>query len=191
MTIFGYARASISQPSLDPQIDILSRHGVRAAHLFTDAPAGRRAERAGLQGLQGAVRSGDTVLVTRLDRLGRDLNELIELIRAFDAAGVGLRFLEDDITTENGLARVVLAVLVAEAQAERRRLQERTSEGRVEAREKGVRFGRKPSVDRDMVQELRRQGLGATDIARQMRIGRSTVYAILHSGLRGEPEDAP
>ena len=58
MTIFGYARASISQPSLDPQIDILSRHGVSAAHLFTDAPAGRRAERAGLQGLQGAVRSG-------------------------------------------------------------------------------------------------------------------------------------
>ena len=185
MTIFGYARASISQPSLDPQIDILSRHGVSAAHLFTDAPAGRRAERAGLQGLQ------DTVLVTRLDRLGRDLNELIELIRAFDAAGVGLRFLEDDITTENGLARVVLAVLVAEAQAERRRLQERTSEGRVEAREKGVRFGRKPSVDRALVQELRRQGLGATDIARQMHIGRSTVYTILHSGQRDEPEDGP
>ena len=161
MTVFGYARASISQPSLDPQIDILSRHGVRAAHLFTDAPAGRRAERAGLQGLQGAVRSGDTVLVTRL------------------------------ISTANGQARVVLAVLVAEAQAERRRLQERTSEGRVEAREKGVRFGRKPSVDRALVQELRRQGLGATDIARQMHIGRSTVYTILHSGQRGEPEEAP
>ena len=144
-----------------------------------------------MQALQGAVRSGDTVLVTRLDRLGRDLNELIELIRAFDAAGVGLRFLEDDISTANGQARVVLAVLVAEAQAERRRLQERTSEGRVEAREKGVRFGRKPSVDRALVQELRRQGLGATDIARQMHIGRSTVYTILHSGQRDEPEDAP
>ena len=191
MTIFGYARASISQPSLDPQVDILATHGVSAEHLFTDALTGRRAERSGLQALQGAVRSGDMVLVTRLDRLGRDLNELIELIRAFDQAGVSLRFLEDDISTENGQARVVLAVLVAEAQAERRRLQERTSEGRVEAREKGVRFGRKPSVDRDMVQELRRQGLGATDIARQMRIGRSTVYAILHSGLGGEPEDAP
>ena len=56
MTVFGYARASISQPSLDPQIDILSRHGVRTEHLFTDALAGRRAERHGLQGLQGAVR---------------------------------------------------------------------------------------------------------------------------------------
>ena len=84
-----------------------------------------------------------------------------------------------------------VAVLVAEAQAERRRLQERTSEGRVEAREKGVKFGRKPSVDRALVQELRRQGLGATDIARQMHIGRSTVYTILHSGQRDEPEDAP
>lgn len=191
MTVFGYARASISQPSLDPQVSVLSRHGVRAEHLFTDAPAGRRAERSGLQALRRTVQAGDTVLVTRLDRLGRDLNELIELIRHFDAAGVSLRFLEDDISTENGQARVVLAVLVAEAQAERRRLQERTSEGRVEAREKGVRFGRKPSVDRALVQELRRQGLGATDIARQMHIGRSTVYTILHSGQRDEPEDAP
>ena len=119
------------------------------------------------------------------------VDTLTKVVQAFDAAGVGLRFLEDDITTENGLARVVLAVLVAEAQAERRRLQERTSEGRVEAREKGVRFGRKPSVDRALVQELRRQGLGATDIARQMHIGRSTVYTILHSGQRDEPEDGP
>ena len=91
MTVFGYARASISQPSLDPQVDILATHGVSAEHLFTDALTGRRAERSGLQALQGAVRSGDMVLVTRLDRLGRDLNELIELIRHFDAAGVSLR----------------------------------------------------------------------------------------------------
>ena len=83
------------------------------------------------------------------------------------------------------------AVPAPEARAERRRLQERTSGGRVEAREKGVRFGRKPSVDRALVQELRRQGLGATDVARQLHIGRSTVYTILHSGQRDEPEDAP
>lgn len=191
MTVFGYARASISQPSLDPQIETLSRHGVTTDRLFSDGRAGRGVERQGLQNLRKTVRAGDLVLVTRLDRLGRDLAELVELIRAFDKSGVGLRFLKDDVSTENGMGRVVVAVLVAEAQAERRRLQERTSEGRVEAREKGVRFGRKPSVDRDMVQELRRQGLGATDIARQMRIGRSTVYAILRSGLRVEPPKAP
>jgi DNA invertase Pin-like site-specific DNA recombinase len=76
---------------------------------------------------------------------------------------------------------MVVTILCAVAQAERQRILERTNEGRIEAKAKGVKFGRKPTIDRDKMKTLRDQGLGATDIARQMKIGRSTVYKILHS----------
>jgi DNA invertase Pin-like site-specific DNA recombinase len=76
---------------------------------------------------------------------------------------------------------MVVTILSAVAQAERQRILERTNEGRIEAKAKGVRFGRKPTIDRDKIHALQEQGLGATDIARQMKIGRSTVYKVLKS----------
>lgn len=74
---------------------------------------------------------------------------------------------------------MVVTILSAVAQVERQRIMERTNEGRIEAKAKGVKFGRKPTIDRDKVQALWEQGLGATDIARQMNIGWATVYNIL------------
>ena len=74
---------------------------------------------------------------------------------------------------------MVVTIISAVAQAERERILERTNEGRLEAKANGVRMGRKPSIDRDRVPKLHRKGLGATDIARQMRIARSSVYGIL------------
>ena len=81
---------------------------------------------------------------------------------------------------------MVVTILSAVAQAERERILERTNEGRLEAKANGVRMGRKPSIDRDRVLKLHRKGLGATEIARQMGIARSTVYNILNtsSGMR-------
>lgn len=76
---------------------------------------------------------------------------------------------------------MVVTILSAVAQAERQRILERTNEGRIEAKAKGVKFGRKPTVDRVKMLVLQEQGLGATDIARQMKIGRSTVYKVLKS----------
>lgn len=93
--------------------------------------------------------------------------------------GVSLRFLDDGISTEGTMGRMVITILSAVAQAERQRILERTNEGRVDAREKGIKFGRKPSVDRKKLKQLHQQGIGATDIAKQMGIGRSTVYKVL------------
>ncbi|EQB97841.1 resolvase domain-containing protein [Photorhabdus temperata subsp. temperata M1021] len=76
---------------------------------------------------------------------------------------------------------MVVTILSAVAQAERKRILERTNEGRLEAKNKGIKFGRKPTVDRGKVRTLRNQGVGATEIARQLKIGRSTVYQILAS----------
>ena len=84
------------------------------------------------------------------------------------------------------MGKMVVTILSAVAQAERQRILERTNEGRLEAKAKGVQFGRKRSVNRKKVQTLKEQGLGATDIARQMNIGRSTVYVILQDKKMGK-----
>ena len=126
------------------------------------------------------MEKGDIVLVKKLDRLGRDTADMIRLIRGFDEDGVAVRFLDDGISTEGTMGRMVITILSAVAQAERERIMERTNEGRLEARSRGVRFGRKPKVDTDRVRTLHGQGLGATEIARQLQIGRSTVYKFLN-----------
>ena len=100
------------------------------------------------------------ILVKKLDRLGRDTADMIALIKEFDSIGV--------------------AILSAVAQAERQRILERTNEGRIEAKAKGVKFGRKRTIDAEKLRTLRKNGLGATDIAKQMGIGRSTVYKLLN-----------
>ena len=74
----------------------------------------------------------------------------------------------------------MITILSAVAQAERQRILERTNEGRVEAKAKGVKFGRKPSVNRDRITEMVKQGIGATQISKELSIGRSTVYKILN-----------
>ncbi len=77
------------------------------------------------------------------------------------------------------MGTMVVTILSAVAQAERLRILERTNEGRIEAKAKGVKFGRKRTIDRKKLRQLHEQGVGATDIARQMGIGRSTVYKLL------------
>lgn len=129
--------------------------------------------------LRVKVEEGDVVLIKKLDRLGRDTADKIQLIKDFDDMGVAVRFLDDGISTEGTMGKRVVTILSAVVQAERQRFLERTNEGRIEAKAKGVKFGRKPTIDRDKMKFLREQGLGATEIARQMKIGRSTVYKIL------------
>lgn len=179
MRLFGYARVSTSQQSLDLQIKALKESGVTARRIFTDKSSGKNMNRDGLQLLQMKVEEGDVVLVKKLDRLGRDTFDMIKLIKEFDEAGVAVRFLDDGISTEGEMGKMVITILIAVAEAERKRILERTNEGRMEAIKKGVRMGRKPSVNRSGVKTLHEKGLGATAIARKMGIARSTVYKIL------------
>lgn len=179
MRLFGYARVSTSQQSLDIQIKALKAEGVKANRIFIDKITGSHANRDGLQLLRVKVEEGDVLLVKKLDRLGRDTADMIQLIKEFDEIGVAIRFLDDGISTEGTMGKMIVTILSAVAQAERQRIIERTNEGRIEAKAKGVKFGRKPTIDRGKVRALREQGLGATDISRQMKIGRATVYKIL------------
>ncbi len=127
----------------------------------------------------GQVEEDDVILVKKLDRLGRDTADMIQLIKEFDDMGVAIRFLDDGISTEGTMGKMVVTILSAVAQAERQRILERTNEGRLEAKAKGVKFGRKPTVDKTKVRVLHGQGLGATEIAKQLKIGRSTIYKVL------------
>ena len=117
-------------------------------------------------------------MVTKLDRLGRDTADMIALIKEFDNAGVSIRFLNDGISTEGTMGKMVVTILSAVAQAERQRILERTNEGRIEAKSRGVKFGRKCTIDREKLSALRQQGFAATEISKQIGIGRSTVYKL-------------
>ncbi|UFA63896.1 Recombinase family protein (plasmid) [Yersinia pseudotuberculosis] len=180
MRLFGYARVSTSQQSLDIQIKTLKDAGVKANRIFTDKASGSSADREGLDLLRMKVEEGDVILVKKLDRLGRDTVDMIQLIKEFDAQGVSIQFIDDGISTDGEMGKMVVTILSAVAQAERQRILERTNEGREEAKLKGVKFGRKRRINRKELLELHEQGMGATEIAKKMNIARSTIYKVIN-----------
>ena len=181
MRLFGYGRISTSHQFLDLQIKALKNAGVKPNRIFTDTISGSQSDRTGLNLLKLKVEEGDVILVTKLDRLGRDTLDMIKLIKDFKNLGVFVRFLDDGISTEGVMGEMVVTILSAVAQAERARILERTNEGRIEAKKKGIKFGRKRTVDREKVKSLAASGMGATKITKEMGIGRTTVYNILKS----------
>ena len=116
MRLFGYARVSTSQQSLNVQLKALKQQGVIDSRIFTDKQSGNDADREGLNLLRLKVEAGDVVLVTKLDRLGRDTADMIQLIKDFDAIGVSIRFLDDGINTEGTMGKMVVTILSAVAQ---------------------------------------------------------------------------
>ncbi len=129
MCLFGYARVSTSQQSLDIQLNALKEAGVASSRIFTDKASGDKADREDLNLLKIKVEKGDVILVKKLDRLGRDTADMIQLVKTFDAMGVAIRFLDDGITTEGDMGKMVVTILSAVAEAEKKRILERTNEG--------------------------------------------------------------
>lgn len=179
MRKFGYARVSTSQQSLETQINRLKKQGIEPFRIFYDKISGKSMSGKGLELLKIKVEPGDSILITKLDRLGRNTLEMIKLITEFNDKGVHVRFIDDGVSTEGATGKLVITILAAVAESERARIMERTNEGRVNAKEKGVKFGRKRSVDRSRLLEMKKQGHSAIKIAQEMNIGRSTVYALL------------
>ena len=117
MRLFGYARVSTSQQSLDIQIKALKEAGVNGNRIFTDKATGSHAERDGLTLLRLKVEEGDVVLVKKLDRFGRETADMIQLIKEFDAMGIYIRFLDDGITTEGAMGKMIVTILTTVSQA--------------------------------------------------------------------------
>lgn len=179
MRLFGYARVSTNQQSLDIQVNALLEAGVREDRICTDKATGKNTERDGLQMLKLKVESGDVILIKKLDRLGRNTADMIQLVEDFESMGVKLKFLDDGISTEGSMGRMVITILAAVAQAERERIMERTNEGREAAKAKGVKFGKKRTIDRSEVLRLNAEGMNNSAIARELCCSRPAIIKIL------------
>ena len=178
MRVFGYARVSSSQQSLDIQIKKLKENGVCDERILYDKASGKNINRKGLELLKIKVEKGDWVLITKLDRLGRNTADMIELIKYFDLREVKVKFIDDGISTEGSMGKMVITILSAIAEAERDRILERTREGLLEAKAKGIKLGRKKSIDREKFKEIYLRLKRPTDIKKELGISRSTVYKL-------------
>ena len=177
MRLFGYARVSTSQQCLDIQRNALIQYGVDPKRIFSDKATGSNTERDGLNLLKLKLEEGDIIIVKSLDRLGRNTCDMANLVEEFNNAGVHIRFLDNGITTEGPTGKMIIMILAAIAEAERKRIIERTEEGRIEAQAKGIKFGRKRTVNRQKMEELLSSGMKPKDVAEKLNIGYSTVYS--------------
>jgi DNA invertase Pin-like site-specific DNA recombinase len=175
----GYARVSSSGQSLDIQQEALAEAGCEK--LFSEKVSGRSTkDREQLAQALDFVRDGDTLIVTRLDRLARSVGDLHLIIEKLTEKKVGFKCLnQSGVDTDTSTGRLMLAVLGAVAAFENDIRRERQLEGIEKAKARGAYKGRPPSVDVGQVKRLRETGLGAAQIAREMQIGRASVYRAL------------
>jgi DNA invertase Pin-like site-specific DNA recombinase len=175
--IVGYARVSTDGQTLDAQQSALRQAG--ATQVYAEKISGVVTDRKALGKALAALGPGDTLIVTKLDRLARSTRDLLNSLDAIGKAGATFRSLGDawaDTTTPHG--RVMLTVLGGLAEFERHLILARTSEGRVRAMARGVRFGRKPTLTAHQQAEARaRRAAGETlvDIARSYAVSHSTI----------------
>ena len=177
--LVGYARVSSASQSLDVQLDALDVAGCEK--VFAEKRSGNNAkDRAELTNALSFVREGDTLVVTRLDRLARSASDLHNIIKQLTEKGVAFQcLLQSSIDTSTSAGKLLLGVLasIAEFEADIRR--ERQREGIERAKAAGVYQGRKRSIDAAQVRSLRDQGLGGTEIAKTLGIARASVYRAL------------
>lgn len=178
--IIGYARVSTKVQDLEVQKIRLKEQGV--IRIFEDIVSGKTADRPGLNALIDYVRPGDIICVVRLDRLGRSLKELLETVDELKKAEINFMSLEEKIDTSSAAGELVFHVFASIAHFERRLIAERTRDGIESARAKGKRLGR-PPLDMEKLNaafKLVEAGITPKDAAKQLGLGRSTLYRELN-----------
>lgn len=178
MATYGYARVSTDDQHLAHQIERLTAAGCE--HVRHEKVSGTNREgRDELRTLLAFLRAGDTLMVTRIDRLARSLEDLLGIVRDLNARGVALRTTDQSIDTGSTEGKLFLSMLGAFAEFETNIRRERQMEGIAKAKARGVYKGRKPSVDRNKVREMHSGGVGPAEIARSLGISRASVYRAL------------
>ena len=178
MTRFGYARVSTNDQDLTTQIAALKAAGCDPIR-HEKRSGTSRADRTELDTLLAFLRKGDTLVVTRIDRLARSVADLQDVVRELKAKGAHLKATEQPIDTSTAAGKAFLDMLGVFAEFETNLRRERQMEGIAKAKAEGVYKGRKPSIDAARVRALAAEGLGATEIARRLSIGRASVYRML------------
>jgi DNA invertase Pin-like site-specific DNA recombinase len=175
--LVGYARVSTDEQTTALQLDAL--RGAGCAVIHEDAASGALRSRPGLDRALSDLAPGDTLVVWRLDRLGRSLRALLDVAEMLRERGVSLRSLTEQIDTGTAAGKMLYAVLGAVAQFERDVIRERTVAGLVAAKDRGERLGRRPAlapVQRREAQIMLDRGESVAHVARALRVGRSTIY---------------
>jgi len=173
----GYARVSSNDQDLEVQLAALKQAGcttIRSEKVSATSTNGR----VELKTILDFVRRGDVLVVTRIDRLARSIGDLQDIVRALAAKGVALRTLSQPIDTGTAAGKCFLDMLGVFAEFETNLRRERQMEGIKQAKARGVYRGRPPSIKPDEIAALKAQGLGPTEIAAKLGIGRQSVYRL-------------
>ena len=183
-TRIGYTRVSTVTQTLDQQNDALNAAGV--TKVFSDVMSGARDDRPGLAELMAYVREGDTVVVWKLDRLGRNMLHILQTVKELTERGVTLVSTSDGIDSSTPAGRMMIGVLGSLAEYERELIKERSALKRASSRANGTKFGRprKVAADADHIATAKRMkadGHTGRDIAKYLGVSRATLYRYLTS----------
>jgi DNA invertase Pin-like site-specific DNA recombinase len=182
--LIGYARVSTNEQNLDLQRDALRKAGVSAKNLYTDKITGTKQERPGLEAALSHLREGDTLVVWRLDRLGRSLKHLIETVTSLQEQHIAFQSITEHINTATATGQLVFHLFGALAEFERNLITERTMAGLQAARARGRKGGR-PKLNGTASEVVMAKKLYAdhtnsiVDICRTLHISRATLYRYL------------
>lgn len=182
MTAIGYARASTADQSTEIQVKALKAAGCNVIRSEKSSGASREG-RDELANVLDFLRAGDTLIVCKLDRLGRATRDVLNLVHEIETKGAALRVLEPAIDTSGPMGKMILTVLGMVAEMERGFIKDRQRAGIEAAKEKGVYRGRPVSIDGAEVRRLKAEGLGASAIAKRLGIGRASVYRALEEAV--------
>jgi DNA invertase Pin-like site-specific DNA recombinase len=178
--LIGYARVSTHEQTLNLQKDALQKAG--CDKIFTDTASGAKAERIGLEDALNYVRKGDTLVVWRLDRLGRSLPHLITTMMDLEEQGIGFKSLTENIDTTTSGGKLIFHIFGALAEFERNLIRERTTAGLVAARARGRKGGRPKFLTARQVgiaQDLYEKRHPIAEICRTLKISKATLYRAL------------
>jgi DNA invertase Pin-like site-specific DNA recombinase len=173
----GYARVSTGEQTLDAQKDALRAAG--CLEIFSDIASGAKTDRTGLEAAIASLKEGDTLVVARLDRLGRSMPHLVATVHELAARGVGFKSLAESIDTTSAAGRLVLHIFASLADFERELIRERTREALAAKKRRGEPVGRRRALSPSRVsaaREMLESGHGAAHVARILKVGRSTLY---------------
>jgi DNA invertase Pin-like site-specific DNA recombinase len=180
--LIGYARVSIQEQTLNLQRDALEKAGCNK--LFTDTASGAKTERIGLEEALNYVRKGDTLVVWRLDRLGRSLPHLITTMTGLEERGIGFKSLTENIDTTTGGGKLIFHIFGALVEFERNLIRERTQAGLGAARARGRKGGRPKALtgkQLSIAQDLYDKRHPIAEICQTLKISKATLYRYIKS----------
>ncbi|MGY1582033.1 recombinase family protein [Streptomyces sp. MN13] len=188
----GYARVSTTKQNLERQLDSLVEAGIPDKQIYVDKKSGATVDRPGLTDLLAFARPGDTIVVHTLDRLGRNLREVLNLVHDLNDQRIGVRSLADPLpinTAEEGMARIAFLLLALFAEMERTFTAERAAHARAVAEAAGRRIGRPVAHPTDKIEyarSLRQQGSSLGEITTKTGIPKSSLHRYLAAPRPGE-----